>query len=203
MSKYEFCYSINKFVYKRNTSWFVQVLPASTRASQTDGKDGRKPLIESWFTTEKHDPQFRFGILSLNLELTCMVNCLSLSPMKKKKKSFWPPSSKDYGRTTISFVSSIGECSWLPSNHVIELMNQHRMRIIILHTHAHRAHTHTHAHAHTHTHTIRARTERLRKVNTSTSTLDDFHAMVMDTYDTVCKLKSQLGGSFLKICKFR
>jgi len=48
----------------------------------------------------------------------------------------------------------------------------------------------------------RARAKRLRDADPAQSTLDDFHSLVMDTFSTVCLLKTRLGGKFLKVCGY-
>ena len=46
----------------------------------------------------------------------------------------------------------------------------------------------------------RARIKKLRDTDPATSTMDTYHAIVMDTYDTVCHVKNRLGGQYLSGC---
>jgi len=46
----------------------------------------------------------------------------------------------------------------------------------------------------------RARMKTLRQIDSKKSTMDKFHSIVMDTFDTVCNVKTRLGGRYLPKC---
>ena len=47
---------------------------------------------------------------------------------------------------------------------------------------------------------FRDRIKKLKTINISQSTIDTYHEIIMDTYDTVCKIKIRLGGKYLPVC---